>query len=96
MSVNQESAFRGHLGAKKTEIPNVFWPELCQDVIRFCLSYDVCQRTVKIGSVKKAVLGSMKLIHMPIKREVVDIVRPIAPLSEAEHWYILTLYKYIL
>ena len=43
MSVNQESAFSGHLGAKKAEIPNVFWPELhvCQDVIRFCLSYDV-------------------------------------------------------
>ena len=40
MSVNHESAFSGHLGAKKTEIrilPNFFWPELHQDVIRFCL-----------------------------------------------------------
>ena len=41
MSVNHESAFSGHLGAKKTEVrilPNSFWPGLCQDVIRFCRS----------------------------------------------------------
>ena len=47
MSVNHESAFSGHLGAKNTEVrilPNFFWPGLCQDVIRFCRSCDVCQR----------------------------------------------------
>ena len=35
MSVNHESAFSGHLGAKKTEVrilPNFFWPGLHQDV----------------------------------------------------------------
>ena len=56
MSVNHESAFSGHLGAKKTEVrilPNFFWPGLRQDVIRFCRSCDVCQRTVKRGSVKR-------------------------------------------
>ena len=45
MSVNHESAFSGHLGAKKTEVrilPNFFWPGLRQDVIRFCRSCDVC------------------------------------------------------
>ena len=67
MSVNHESAFSGHLGAKKTEVrilPNFFWPGLCQDVIRFCCSCDVCQRTVKRGSVKKVPLGSMPLIDI--------------------------------
>ena len=42
MSVNHESAFSGHIGAKKTEVrilPNLFWPGLCQDIIRFCRSY---------------------------------------------------------
>ena len=37
MSVNHESAFSGHLGAKKTEVrilPNFFWPGLRQDIIR--------------------------------------------------------------
>ena len=44
MSVDHESAFSGHLGAKETEarkLPNFFWPGLCQDVIRFCHSCDV-------------------------------------------------------
>ena len=39
MSVNHESAFSGHLGAKKTEVrilSNFFWTGLSQDVIRFC------------------------------------------------------------
>ena len=50
MCVNHKSAFSGHLEAKKTEVrilPNFFWAGLRQDVIRFCHSCDVCQRTVK-------------------------------------------------
>ena len=65
MSVNHKSALTCHLGAKKTEVrilPKFFWPELCQDIIRLCLSCDVCQRTVKKGNVKKVPLGSMPLI----------------------------------
>ena len=46
------------------------------------------------GSVKTVPLGPMPLINTPFKRVVVDIVRPIAPPSEAEHWYILTLVHY--
>ena len=95
MSVNHE--FSGHLGAKKTEVrilPNFFWPGLPQDVIRFCRSCDVCQRTVKRGSVRKVPLGSMPLIDTPFKRVAVDIVGPIAPTSEAGHRYILTLVDY--
>ena len=40
MSVNRESAFSGHLGAKKTEVrilPNFFWQGLRQDIIRFAV-----------------------------------------------------------
>ena len=82
MSVNHESAFSGHLGAKKTEVrilPNFFLPGLHQDVIRLCHSCDVCQRTIKRGSVRKVPLGSMPLIDTPFKRVAVDIVGPIAP-----------------
>ena len=92
MSMNHESAFSGHLGAKKTEVtilPNFFWPGLYQDVIRFCHSCDVCQR-VKIGNVKK-VTASMPLIDTPFKRVAVSIIGPIAPPREAGHRYILTL-----
>ena len=88
MSVNHESAFSGHLGAKKTEVrilPNFFQPGLCQNVIKFCHSCDVCQRTFKRGSVKKVPLGSMPLIDTPFRRVAVDIVGPIAPPGEAVH-----------
>ena len=36
----------------------------------------------------------MQLIDTPFKRVAVDIVRHIASLSEAGHWYILTLVDY--
>ena len=97
MSVNHESAFSGHLGAKKTEVRillSFFWPGLRQDVIGFCRQYDVCQRTVKRGSVKKVPQGSMPLIDTPLKRVAVDIVGLVAPLSKAGHRYILTLVDY--
>ena len=66
-------------------LPNFLWPGLRQNVIRFCRSCDVCERTVKRGSVKKVPLGSMPLINTPFKRVAVDIVGPIAPQSEAGH-----------
>ena len=97
MCTNHESAFSGHLGAKKTDVRillNFFWPKLRQDIIRFCRSCDVCQRTVKKGNVKKVPLGSMPLIDTPFKRVSVDITGLIAPLSEAGHRYILTLVDY--
>ena len=97
MSVNHESALSGHLGAKKTEVrilPNFFWPGLRQDIIRFRRFCNVCQRTVKRGSVKKVQLGSMPLFDTLFKRVAVDIVGSIAPPSEAGHRYILTLVDY--
>ena len=95
--MNHESAFSGHLGAKKTKVrilPNFLWPGLLQDVIRFCRSCDMCQRTAKRGSIKKVPLGSMPLIDTPFKKVSVDIGGPIAPPSEALHRYILTLVDY--
>ena len=76
MPVNHESAFSGHQGAKKTEVrilQNSLWPGLGQNIIRFCHSCDVFQRTVKKGNVKKAPLGSMPLIDTPFKRVGVDL-----------------------
>ena len=95
--MNHESVISGHLGAKKTEVrilPNFSWPGLRQDVIRFCHSCDVCQRTVKKGNVKKAPLASMPLIDTPYISVVVDIIGPIAPPCEAGHRNILTLVDY--
>ena len=54
----------------------------------------MCQTTIKRGSVKKVPVGSMPFIDMSFKRVTVDIIRPIAPQSEAGHLYILTLVDY--
>ena len=92
--MNYESAFSGHLEAKKTEVrilPNFLWPGLLQDVIRFCRSCDACQRTIKKRMVKKVPLASMPLIDTPFKRVAVDTIGPIAPSSETGPRYILTL-----
>ena len=82
MSVNHDSAFSGHLKTEVRVLPSFFWPGLRQDVIRFCRSCDVCQRTVKRGIVKKVPLGSMPLTDTPFKRVAVDTVRSIPTPSE--------------
>ena len=47
----------------------------------------MCQRKVKKGNVKKVPLRSMLLIDMSFKRVAVDIIRPIAPPSEASMYF---------
>ena len=64
------------------------------DVRRFCLSCDICQRTINKGCVPKVPLGKMPLIDTPFKRVAVDIVGPIHPPSADGHKYILTLVDY--
>ena len=87
----------GHLGVKKTAdrvLSNFFWPGLSGDVTRFCQSCDICQKTVKKGSVMKVPVQETPLIDTPFKRCAVDLVGPIHPPSEKGHRYILTLVDY--
>ena len=88
------SIMGGHMGVKKTvdKIQNAFyWPGIQGDVIRYCKSCDVCQKTVNKGSVPKVPLEKMPLIDKPFKRVAIDLVKPIGPPSEDGHRYILTL-----
>ena len=71
-----------------------FWPGMKDDVRRFCLSCDICQRNINKGCVPKVPLGKMPLIDTPFKRVEVDIVGPIHPPSADGHKYILTLVDY--
>ena len=97
MGVAYDSLFGGHLGVRKTEDriqTNFFWPDLHEDVTGCCRFCDVCQKTVARGSVPCAPLGDMLLIDQPFKRVTIDLVGPIAPASDKEHRYILTLMDY--
>ena len=100
--VNHESAFRGHLGAKKTEVRILryfFWPGLCQDVLRFCHSCDVFFKNTR-GKYQEGTTRVYAVdINMQFKSVAVDIVPlsvavDIVPLSETGYRYIIILVDY--
>ena len=97
MEVAHDSIFGKHLGIKKTKDyiqTNFYWPGMQGDVISFCRSCDVCQKTTAKASVPRVPLGDMPLIDMPFRRVAVDLVGPISSPSEKGHRYVLTLVVY--
>ena len=97
MEVAHDSIFGGHLGLKKTKNriqTNFCWPGMQGDVISFCRSCDVGQKTTAKGSVSRVTLGDMPLIDMQFRKVAVNLVGPISPPSEKGHRYILTLVDY--
>ena len=47
MELAHDSKMSGHLGAKKTQdriSSNFYWPDMTNDVKRFCKSCDICQK----------------------------------------------------
>ena len=58
----------GHLGAKKTEI------RIIPTSYGFAVPVMCAREQSKRGSVKKVILGSIRLLDMPFKRVAVDIV----------------------
>ncbi|GFN96980.1 gypsy retrotransposon integrase-like protein 1 [Plakobranchus ocellatus] len=75
-------------------LSNFYWPGVDGVVTRYCRSCDVCQRTVKKGTVPRVLLEKVPLIDTPFKRVAIDLVGPINPPSEAGHRFILTLVDY--
>ena len=97
MKVAHETLMSGHQGCKKTKDrvwSQFWWPGFSDDVVRFCKSCDICQRTVEKGRVGKVPLGRMPLIETPFDRVAVDLIGPIYPASDRGHRFILTLVDY--
>ena len=95
--VAHDTILAGHMGVKKTEdriLINFYWPGIYQDVVSFCRSCNVRQRTVSKGRVAKIPLGKMPLMDLPFKRVAVDLIDPITPASDKGHRYVLTLVDY--
>ena len=65
-----------------------------RDVVKFCKSCPICQRTVGKGRVARAPLQNILNIDMPFKRVAVDLIGPIHSPSESGHCYVLTLVHY--
>lgn len=97
LKLAHDSTMSGHLGIKKTAdrvLANFYWPGCQGDIHRYCVSCDICQRTVPKGSVRKVPLGRMPLIDTPFRRVAVDLVGPIQPVTDRGNRYILTLVDY--
>jgi len=97
MSLGHDSIMSGHQGIKKTYdriTTEFYWPGIHADVQRYCHSCDICQRTTPKGRVSKVPLGRMPIIERPFKRVAVDLIGPIAPVTEHGNRYILTMVDY--
>ena len=97
MKLAYESLLSGHLGISRTYdkiLNHFYWPGIHQDVVHYCRSCDICQKTIQKGKVSQVPLGKVPLIDTPFKRVAIDLVGPIYPPSEKGNRYILTLIDY--
>jgi len=97
MKLAHDGIMSGHQGVKKTYdkvVAYFFRPGVHGDVVRYCHSCDICQRTVIKGKVTKTPLEKMPLIEIPFQRVAVDLVGPIAPVTDKWNRYILTMMDY--
>ncbi|KAK3102478.1 hypothetical protein FSP39_011646 [Pinctada imbricata] len=97
MKLAHDCILSGHLGTKKTTdrvLSSFYWPGIQSDISRYCKSCDVCQRTLPKGRVQRVPLVPMPLIDTPFERVAVDLVGPIAPITDRGNRYILTLVDY--
>ena len=89
-----ESVLGCHMGTKKTSqrIQANFWFDgIVSYTHRYCQSCDVCQRTIKHGTIAKAPMLISKLSDAPFSRISCDLVGPIIPTSQNGYTYILTI-----
>lgn len=82
LKLAHEGTLGGHQGVKKVTEKvrsNFFWPGVQADVVRFCRSCDICQRTVSKGRIPKVQIGRVPVIDTPFRRVAVDLIGPIKP-----------------
>jgi len=97
MKLGHGCIMSGHQGIYKTYdriTREFFWPGVSGDVSRYCQSCDICQRTVQNCRVFKVPFTSMPLIDRPFERVAVDLVGPIAAITERGNRYIVTMVEY--
>ncbi|XP_068225272.1 uncharacterized protein [Palaemon carinicauda] len=94
MKIAHDSLLAGHFSNCKTKdkvFALYFWPGATADILRYCRSCDICQRTTSQGRVKKAPPQTVPIITELFAKVAVDIVGPLSPPSEDGHRFILTL-----
>jgi hypothetical protein len=95
MKLAHEPPMGGHLGGQRTLDKiwkQFFWPGMCHEIRGFVASCDACQKVSPRP--QKVPLVPMPLIDTPFERVAVDLVGPIAPVSEGGNRYILCMVDY--
>jgi hypothetical protein len=95
MNFAHDHALAGHLCTKKTteKIRREFWwPGCANDIKRYCLSCDVCQRSAP--KPQRFPLGRMPIFVTPFQQVAVDLIGPIEPMSEGKNRFILVMVDY--
>lgn len=95
MELAHEPPMSGHMGGQRTLDriwKQFFWPLMSQEIRAFVASCDACQKVSPRP--QKVPLGQMPLIDTPFERVAIDLVGPIAPLSESGNRYILCVVDY--
>ena len=97
MGLGHETMMTGHLKRRKMTDrvgENFYWPGMSGDIGRFCLSCDICQKTIPKGRVGKVPLQSVPVVSEPFDKVAIDLVGPIRPPSDSGKSYILTMIDY--
>ncbi|GFO50194.1 gypsy retrotransposon integrase-like protein 1 [Plakobranchus ocellatus] len=97
MKAAHDNIVGGHLAAKKTTdkiLSEFFWPNIWEDVKRYCQFCNECQWSSPKGQTAKVPVSTVPLIDEPFSRVAVDLVGPIVPSSERGFKYILVLVDY--
>lgn len=94
LELAHEGLFAGHFSHRKTAgkiYKKFFWPGIGADVERFCKSCEACQKFTHKGRVKPVPMSNMPLMSEPFSKFAIDLIGPIAPMSNRKHKYILTI-----
>ncbi|XP_070184343.1 uncharacterized protein [Littorina saxatilis] len=86
LKLGHDTPMTGHMGAKRMKERiwgNFYWPGMCQDIRRYCISCDRCQKITPRGRVSKTLLGKMHIPQVPFEKVGVDLIGSIKPASNA-------------
>src|SRR3984885_5176657 len=94
MSMAHESLLSAHQGVTRTLTKinaEFFWPLMSEEVKRFVMSCNLCQRCVGVQGKTKAKLGHLPIVGIPFQMVCADLVGPVEPRSSNGYRYMLTI-----
>ncbi|NQZ62984.1 reverse transcriptase domain-containing protein [Crocosphaera sp.] len=96
LSLAHDKPFGAHMGNRRTRFRLLlafYWPGVARDVMNFCKSCAVCQKTRPKGRTPKAPLQDNIVSDKPFHKCAIDLIGPL-PVTDRKHRFVLTLIDY--